>query len=91
MTIEAPFHRERARLPHERHFVDTSMARRTAYAFTHMNAVVEIHKLGQVVDASPRNGTACPITFPYWLKFRADGPHLRMAVHADFGGRDIRE
>ena len=53
MTLQAPFHIEGRRLPHQRHLLDLAMAGRAADAFLNMNAVVEIGEAGQVMHPIP--------------------------------------
>src|SRR5256885_14418587 len=53
MTVEAPLHLQRLFLHHERHPIDLPMARRAADPLVHVNAVVEVDEVGQIVDARP--------------------------------------
>jgi hypothetical protein len=55
VTIQAPFHVQRVLAAHERHVVDRAVALFASDATRHMNAVIEIDKVGQIVDASPAN------------------------------------
>src|SRR5262245_38437539 len=55
MTLEAPFHVERILLPSEGHLLDRPVTRRAANAFVHMDAVIKVDKVRQVVDAVPLN------------------------------------
>ena len=83
VTVEAPFHGEGLRLPGEIHFVDAAVACRAPDALCDMNAVVEIHEVGQIVNARPFDGLPSPIAFAHGFKSGGGRPHLRMAVHAD--------
>src|SRR6185295_5534641 len=56
MAVEAPFHLERLLLPHQRHAIHLAMAGRAADALLHMDAVVEVHEVGEIVDAGPLDG-----------------------------------
>jgi hypothetical protein len=44
MAVKAPLHQQGMRLECERHLVDLAMASRTADAFLHMDAVIEVHE-----------------------------------------------
>jgi len=88
VTFHAPLHVERVYLEHQRHFVDAPMARRAADALIYMNAVVEIDKIGQVVDARPFERFAGLKAGPDRLEHFRIRPELRMTGHASLGGRD---
>ncbi len=91
MAVQAPLHGQRRSLPSERHFIDTAMAAFAPDAFVNVNTVIEVDELRQIVHARPLDRLAGPVAFPYGLEHRTGGPHLRVAVHADFRGGDIRE
>ena len=60
VAVEAPFHLQRLLLPHQRHPVDPAVARRAADALVHVDAVVEVDEVGQIVDARPlRSSVRC--------------------------------
>ena len=44
VALQAPFHEERLRLPHQRHLIDSAMAGDAANALLHMDAVVEVRR-----------------------------------------------
>ena len=83
MTIKAPPHKQRFVLVGERHFVNTPVAFHTPDAFVHVNAVVEVSKLGQVVNPLPCDRRACPVAGSHRLKGGCTNPNLLVAVHAD--------
>ena len=56
VTIEAPSHRQRLGLPHQRHGADGTVTRRAADALGDMNRMVEIDVVGQLVDLVPAMG-----------------------------------
>ena len=56
-----------------------------------VDAVIEVHVIGQIVDAGPHDGIAGAETFAHGLERGTGGPDLRMAVHAGLGGRDAGE
>src|SRR6188508_2729888 len=53
MTTDAPLHLERPLLLHQRHLIDPAVAALAAHALLHVNAVIEIDKIGQVVHPNP--------------------------------------
>ena len=50
VAVEAPVHHQRGVLVDERHLVDLPVAGGAADALVHVDAVVEIHEIGQIVD-----------------------------------------
>src|SRR6185436_12786972 len=56
-----------------------------------MNAVIEIHKIRQIVHPHPFDGLSGTETGAHRLERRAGVPDLRMAVHAGLGGRNVGE
>ena len=91
MAVEAPFHLQRLFLPHQRHAVHLSVARGASHAFVHVNAVVEVDEVRQIVHARPLNRAACAEAFAHRFEERAVREDLRVAVHARLGGRNPRE
>ena len=59
VTIEAPFHGEGLFLPGERHAVDSSVTRDAPDSFLHVDRMMEVDKVGQVVNAAPRPRVCC--------------------------------
>jgi hypothetical protein len=53
---EAPAHEERFLSGNERHLIDPAVALAAGDTFVYMGAVIEIHKVRQVMDAVPRDG-----------------------------------
>src|SRR5262249_16133974 len=91
MTFETPLHAERVLLPGERHPVDAPVAGFTTEPFVHVNAVVEIDEIGQIVHPSPPDRLPGAITRAHRLERRTRVPDLRMTVHARLRGRDVGE
>ena len=91
MAIEAPTHRELVCLPGKRHAIDAAVARFATDALLHVNRVVEVDEIGQVVYPDPLNGLIGSIALANRLQYRRDGPHLRVAVHAGLCGWDVGE
>lgn len=87
MTFQTPFHLERRSLRHYRHPIDATMTGRAADAFVHMNRVIEIGKVRQVMHPNPLQGLAALETGPHRLQVRTVGPNLFVAIHADSGRR----
>src|SRR5438093_337080 len=76
MAVDAPFHLQRLLLPHERHAIDLSVAGRAADALVQMDAVVEVHEIGQVVHARPRDRLIRSKALAHQLEKRAGGKDL---------------
>lgn len=93
MTLKAPLHLQRSSLISEGHQVNTPVTGRAAHTLVHVDAVIEINEVGQIVNAGPPDRLARPPALAYRLQIRAVRPNLRVAVHAGFGGWDpgIRE
>jgi hypothetical protein len=90
MTLDAPFHVERRDLIRERHQINSSVTRRAADSFVHVNAVIEINEVGQIVNPRPLDRLASAPAFTNRLEVRAIGPDLRVTVHASFRRRNAR-
>src|SRR5471030_1070652 len=91
MAVEAPFHLQRLVLRHERHAIDLAVAGGAADALVHVDAVVEVDEVWQIMDARPLDRLAGPETLAHRLEERAFREDLRMAVHAGFRRRDAGE
>src|SRR5947209_12773964 len=91
VAVDAPFHLQRLLLPHERHAIDLSVAGRAADALVQMDAVVEVHEIGQVVHARPLDRLIRSKALAHRLEKRAGGKDLRVAVHARSGRWDPGE
>jgi len=82
MTLQTPFHIQRCELISERHQIDTSVTSRAADALVHVDAVVEVNEVGQIMHSSPLDWFAGAPALANWLEIRAGGPNLRMTIHA---------
>ena len=60
MAVHAPLHLQRLHLPHQRHLVDAPVAGFAAHPLLHVDAVVEVDEVRQVVDADPVQRTCRP-------------------------------
>src|ERR1700687_963265 len=85
MTLQTPFHLQRRRLRHDRHLIDATMTGRATDAFVHMNRVIKVSEVGQVMDANPFQWLCALDTCAHRFEIRTIRPDLFMAVHADRG------
>ena len=91
MAVEAPVHVESIDTPSERHLIDAAVTGGAANAFVDVDAMIEVNESRQIVHARPLNRSARAETLSYRLQRGAVGPDLRVAVHADLGGRNTGE
>ena len=84
MTVaaEAPRHMQIHRFPSQRHLVHAAVTCLTAHAFVHMNAVIEIDKIGKTVDPVPTDRTVIAQTCAHRFQHIARRPDLLVAIHA---------
>ena len=87
MTLQTPFHLQRCRLRHDGHLIDAAVTGRATDAFVHMNRVIEVSEVGQVVNADPFQRLAALETCAHRFEIRTICPDLFVAVHADGGRR----
>ena len=64
-----------------------TMTGRTTYALVHMNAVIEVSEVRQVVHSNPFDRLACAKALTNRLQIRAVSPNLFVTVHAGVGCR----
>ena len=81
MARQAPLHLERRILVGQRHIVDLAMAGRAAYALVHVNAVIEINVVREVMNPGPLDRLSRLPTLPHGLEIRTVRPDLGMTVH----------
>jgi len=91
MAAQAPLHLQRFRLVHQGHLVDRTVAGVAADALGHVNAVIEINEVGELVHAGPLQRFAGAVAGADGLKELGVGPDLRVAVHARLGRRNSGE
>ena len=91
VAVEAPLHLQRVLLQHQRHLVDAPVAGLAADALLHVDAVVEVDEVGQVVHARPLQRLVVAEAGAHRLEDRRVRPDLRVAVHAGLGRRDAGE
>jgi hypothetical protein len=87
MTLQAPLHLQRRRLIRNRHVIDSSVAGRTADAFVHVNAVIEVCVIRQIVYANPLDRLACAKAGAHRFEIWTVGPDLFVATHTHGRGR----
>ena len=85
VTIQTPLHLQRRRLENDRHLVDAAMTRGAADAVVHVNRMIEIGKVRQVVNANPFERLACFQTGAYRFEIGTVGPNLFVTAHANLG------
>lgn len=85
MTFQTPFHLQCRGLERDRHFVDFAVTRRTADAFVHVNAVVEVSVVRQIVYADPLDRFSSAKTGAHRFEIWTVGPDLFMTTHARVG------
>src|SRR6185503_14217502 len=85
MTLQTPLHLQWRGLKRDRHLVDLAMTRRTANAFVHMNAVIEISVIRKVVDANPFKRFSGTKTRAHRFEIGTVGPDLLVTIHARVG------
>ena len=88
MTIETPFHLQRRCLRNHRHLIDTAVAGGATDAFVHVNRVIEICVVRQVVHANPFQRLARLETGAHRLEVRAIRPDLFVTAHANISRRN---
>src|SRR5205823_13831932 len=88
MARDAPVHEQGFVLISERHLVKSPMAGDAADALIYVNVMIEVNKLGQIVDPLPRNGFATAIAGSNRFEDGAAEPNLLMAIHAGLGRRN---
>ena len=82
VTIEAPFHEQRAMLPHERHVLHGAVATRAANALVHVNRMIEIDVIGEAMHAVPFDRLAATKALADRTEQFGADPNLLVAVHA---------
>ena len=88
MAVQAPGHLQGRRLKHQRHLIYRAVAGIAAHPLINVDAVSEIHKVGQLVNARPLQRFARAKTFADRLQIACAVKQHGMTVHAGFGGRN---
>ena len=90
MTIKAPFHLQRLRLRHDRHLIDAPVTSRATDTLVHMNRMIEISEVRQVMHAHPFQRSSRFVAVTDWFEIWTVGPNLFVAIHADGRRRHAR-
>jgi len=88
MAVNAPLHLQGRMVVHQGHAVHRTMTGVATHSLINMNAVIEVDKIGKIIDAVPDERLATPEALPHRLEYRRIRPDLRMAVHAGLGRRN---
>ena len=88
VAVEAPAHRQRRYLVNARHVLDMAVTSRAAYASMHVNCVVEVNEIRQVVNTIPGDRPVGKIAAPYAFEQWTVVPNLRVTPHADVRRRN---
>lgn len=91
MALQAPLHRERAFAPRHCHFADRAVARDAADALLHVDAVIEIREVRQVIHTHPLNGLVVAPTRAHRFEHVRGVVNLGMTRHARLCGRNAGE
>lgn len=84
MTVKTPLHLQRRSLVSDGHLIDATMASGAANALIHMDAVVEIRIVGEIVNPNPLDRLPAAKAGTDRFQIGALGPNLLVAVHAGF-------
>lgn len=87
MAFQAPFHEQRPLLPHQLHLIDLAVAAGATDAFVHMHRMVEVHMIGEPMDAIPFDGLIVLIACADRCEHFRANPDLLVAIHASLGRR----
>ena len=85
MTLETPLHLQRRCRERDRHFIDSAVTRRTTDAFVHVNTVIEISVIRQIVNADPLDRFAGAKTGAHRFEIWTVRPDLFVTTHARVG------
>lgn len=89
MAVQAPCHVKRVRFPGKRHLVDSPMTGFTTDSLGHMNTVIEVNIIWQVIHPIPLDRLTGAKAFPYGFKHGTLAPDLTVTGHAGFRWREI--
>lgn len=88
VAIEAPRHKEWLLFGHHRLVGNVAMARRTAHTLRHMDPVVEIDEVGNLINPVPLHRNVVLPAVANWLQAGAVNGNLRVTTHTGLGGGD---
>src|SRR5215467_6532156 len=78
MAVQAPLHLQCVFRVHQRHFVHLAVATEAAHAFVDVDAVIEIHKIRQVMHPRPLQRLAAGKAITHRRQHGSVGPYLRV-------------
>ena len=73
VAFQTPVHLQRFSFRDKGHLIDSSMTGFTTNALFHMNGVVEIDKVGQIMNSNPLKGLVILSAGPNWFQHRVVG------------------
>src|SRR5690606_11958616 len=86
MAIETPGHVQRFGLGHHRHLVNPTVTGFAADTLAHMDGVIEVDMICEIVDANPGQRLRFAGADPHRFQYLGFGGDLAMTAHAGFGG-----
>src|SRR5471032_1786130 len=90
VALEAPAHGQRLRLLHRGHLVDAAVAGDAADALLHVDCMVEVDEMWQLVDLVPDDGPVREVALTNRRELGALVPDLLVAIEAEAGRRNSR-
>ena len=91
MAFGTPSHLEGFLFPCDRHLIHGAVATDTPDSLLNVDAMVEIHEVGQLMDSTPADRRIGSQTLTNRLQQRRFRPDLRMTSHAGLGRRHPSE
>jgi hypothetical protein len=88
VAVETPTHVESVDLSHQGHLVNLPVAGGASDTLLYMDAVVEVDKVGKIVNSPPLQRLPGAVAVANRLEDGSVGPHLRVTGHAGVSGRD---
>src|SRR6476620_8005887 len=76
VTVQAPLHLQRVDLLHQRHLIDATMTGLATHPLLHVNSVIEVDEVGQVVHTDPVKRLVVTEAGPNGLQNRFRGEQL---------------
>ena len=68
VTIQTPLHRQRLDLSYHFHLIDPAVAGNATNAASNVDAMIEVSKVRQIVNALPQNRLVCFERLANWLE-----------------------
>jgi hypothetical protein len=87
VASDTPLHLKRIDLPDRRHEIDPAVAGRATNTLFHVDAVIEIDKVGEVMNTRPLERLIVLPACTNRLEISARRKQLRVAIHARLGRR----